>query len=172
MNNKKRCGQTEPLAPWLLVIMLIFIVIIAIVAYLKVTSLLYDDKSKTTQYALHSILESTDCAPNTKLPLRDVLAIGIGEGKTNSFLGDVVQIEYGGKTDSVKPVDCFGWLMELSITTYDFYVEHSVLCPPLLGVSGCYGMPSIGPTGFNVLSFEYIALPNGDVAKVVLKTRG
>jgi len=174
MHIKIRKGQTEPLAPWLLLVMLIFIVLVAIVAYMKATSLLYTDKSKTTTYALHALLESTECAPNTKMPLRNILAIGIAESKTNSLLGDMVQIDYANKTDSVKPDECIRKLMEeSSISTFDFYVAHSVLCPPLPGVSGCYGMPGFDvPVFLNVLSFEYIALPDGEVAKAVLKTNG
>lgn len=175
MFDAKKKGQTEPLAPWLLLVMLIFIVILAIVAYLKVTALIYADKSKTTDYALHSMLESTDCTPNTKRPLRDVLAIGIGEGKTSvSFGGDTIQIDYGGKSDGVQVAICLNTLKnKVIVGDSAFYVEHPILCPPsYFGGPGCYGETAVVATDFNVISSEYIALPNGDVGKAVLMTKG
>lgn len=177
MNKQKRLGLAEPLAPWLLVIILVFIVIIAIIAYLKATSLIYSEQSRNTNYALHAMLESTDCAPITKQPFRNVLAIGIGEGKTGDIGNDEVLITYGGKTEPpIKPAECFDKLSAkiLGPTGGQFYVDYPAFCKSWAR-KGCFG----SYTGYlkdinklNVESFEYIALPNGDVARAVLKTKG
>ena len=177
MHNTKRKGVAEALAPYLLLIMLIIMVIIAILAYLQAMSAAYEDKSKTTTYALHAMLESTECTPVTKLPFRDVLAIGLGEGKTGYVLNDEVQINYGGKTESVYPADCFGKLSKniFGNTGAQFYVEYPALCTPSAVSKGCfqgYSGDSKDANLFNIEASEYIAVPNGDVARVVLKTKG
>ncbi len=198
MDVSKKIGMAEPLAPWLLLIMLIFIVVIAIVSYLKVMSVIYVDESKVSHYTLHTMLESTDCTPVTKLPLRDVLVLGIAEGKTKWT--DTVDINYRGVQEGqvmvVGPLtltipviigDCVLQFQDQGFfgtpeSFFHFYVEYSacpggkcfeywLTCTDRLSSTGCranlYPLPAPLTT-----SSEYIALPNGDVARVVLETKG
>lgn len=179
VKKKKGFMLTLPALPWLIIIVFAIIVVVALLAIVKTASLISADSNRVSSNVLQVMLDSNDCTPFTKLPLKDVLAIGIAEGKTGAY--DTLKIEYGGKTDDVKPKKCVtDALSQLFIKyyatdkhsiEYNFYVEHPTLCPPsLLSGLGCYGETSIGGTDFNVESSEYIALPNGDIARVVLQS--
>jgi|GEM_PF-1904937 len=175
VKKKKGFMVTLPALPWLIIIVFAIIVVVALLAIIKTVALISSDTNRVSSNALRTMLDSNECTPVTKLPLKDVLAIGIGEGKTSGFLGgDTVQIDYGGKNESVKPVICIEKLLtQLNIEDHDFYVEYPALCPPSFASPGCYGSSPITAGGtFTVESSEYIALPNGDTARVVLKTKG
>lgn len=201
MFETKRKGVAEAMAPWLLLIMLVFIVIIAIMVYLKAMSMAYSDTSKATDYALHAMLESTNCTPVTKLPFRNVLAIGISEGKTSR--DDKINIVYGNKIEGdvldilpglpptiteISVKSCMDNFLKSGAlpTSFYFYVDQAPgasLCPdkicfrsavqcPTRANCNMWDSPSRLGQNLNVEYFEYIALPSGDVAKVVLKTKG
>lgn len=166
-----------PIAPWIIVLMVLFIVVIAILAYLKAASLIYSDTSKASSYSLHAMLGSNECAPKTKLPFKDVLALGIAQGK--STITDRIILSYAGTEETVTfPKGnvgkylytdyCMKIFREKNILpqSYLFYVDYA---------NKRYfeeqGVPTMAESVFNVVSKEYIALPNGGVAEAVLKTK-
>lgn len=199
MAVKKNKGfmVTTPLLPWLIVIVFAIILVVALLAIVKTASVVSSDSNRVSSNALQSMLDSNDCTPKTKIPLSDVLAAAIAEGKTD--WEDTVELNYSGTQEGedivAGPVtltipviiaDCILRFQDLGFfgtpeSFFYFYVgysgcpggkcfEHTRWCSDYSRPATCRVGPfSTAPAGAE--SSEYIALLNGDVARVVLKTR-
>lgn len=177
VKKKKGFMVTMPVLPWLIVIVFAIILVVAILAILKTAALVSSDSNRVSSNALHAMLNSNECAPNTKLPFKDVLGAGMGEGIVS--LRDPIKLEYGGITENVLLADCLTKLLGTVIPKdlKVFYVEYNA-CPQVnegsISAKACYYYVStdVGGAQYNVISAQYIALPNGDVARVVLRLGG
>ncbi len=185
VKKKKGFMLTLPALPWLIIIVFAIILVVALLAIVKTASLISSDANRVSSNALQTLLNSNDCTPNTKLPFKDVLGIGLGAEVYDEVCPDeaicisdaTVAINYGNKVDVVVLGDCFTKSDFVMPPNYVFYVEYAG-CPLVnnmfLSTNACYfHRNSIHSSIFaKTVSVEYIALPNGDVARVVLIVGG
>ena len=110
------------------------IIIIASVGLLIVIQLIFTNKSvEDLKFAeetsnvdtyLYVLLNNNYCTPNTKLPLKDVIATALSQSPIPSVY-DNIRIEYGNKEDILQIGKCIGvYADRLYIGEYYFYVEY------------------------------------------------
>jgi len=196
--------------PLIIVSIVVFALAIMFLSKMMSTTINVSSKGVNSDATLYAVLNTNDCAPGTKIPFKDILAVGIAQGKINS--GDRIVLDYGGKQDGAGLGDplaifdpsnppplpeelllnvqlCLSKLVKAKVlpTFFYFYVDQSAsatsLCPDkkcfraalLCGADlRCQVRTTPGQlldTPLNTESVSYIALPNGDVSKVVLMTK-
>lgn len=162
--------------PASIILIVVLALVLLLIAKLLSATITVNERGGMADTALYAMLNSNDCTPNTKLAFKDVLGIGIAEGK--KMREDTITLNYGGASDSItvgppytgSDPGCLAILRGRVIPAIPnlFYVEYST-CPGIY--RRCFAdATGTGTVPLNVESVEYIALPNGDVAKVVLKT--
>lgn len=157
-------------------------------------SIVYNDNQANVATLLPVILDSTACTPNTRIPFKDVLAIGIATGKTG--LSDSFTIEYNNAIDTPSAehalnVDyCLTKIsnaMNLSYKCestnsgyggacgggrknfmYNFYVKYFECTSGKCIAKTAYRLINIPQSG-NVVETANIALSGGGVATVFLE---
>ncbi len=178
--------------------------VLLLVAKLLSATITVSERGGKADTALYAMLNSNDCTPNTKLAFKDVLGIGIAEGKTKRT--DKIDLDYSGAVEGVYIIDpslppvTLPLTIQFCISTFVdsrtlpsffyFYVdmgasstttcpnkkcfETAILCPSNYKTSATCQVrdkpTDLSDTPLNIESIIYIALPNGEVAKVVLKT--
>ena len=163
--------------PTLIIVGIIFFgLIILYLGNILGATIRLEDNGVKANTALYTMLGSNDCTPKTKLAFKDLLAIGIAEGKM--AITDKINLNYSGAEETVTFPNgqvvpyvytdyCMKIFRDASVLpqSYLFYIEYA---------GKRYfeeqGVPNMAESVFKILSEEYVALPNGDVAKVVLKT--
>lgn len=165
------------LMPWILMVGIAMLVIEFLMVVIASFSVMYTDNGATATTLLTSILNSNDCTPNTRIPLRDVIAIGIATGKTE--LSDPIVVEYNNAVDKSSPEHAFSiayCLKNISKSMnvlatqlkYNFYVKYCDYSSGKCEVKTAYdSSPYI--ISSKVIESSKIALPDGRVATVFLE---
>lgn len=164
--------------PTIIILAVVLAIALLLISKVLSTTISVNDNGFKADTALYAMLNSNDCTPNTKLAFKDVLGIGIAEGKKFSIRGtvtDTINIDYNGIHEEIIVPRCLDTLRGRVIPAIPslFYVEYFT-CPGTY--RRCFA-DEFRPAGFgnvplNAESVEYITLPNGDIAKAVLKTSG
>ncbi len=165
---------------------------VLILGFLTITivsfSIVYNDNQANVATLLPAILDSNACTPNTQIPFKDVLAIGISTGKTG--LSDTVAVDYGGAAEDsssepgISMETCLKRISdslylpfaceaetglecpeEHKLFRYNFYVKYFDCSSGKCTVKTAYKLINIPQSG-NVVETAYIALPGGRVATV------
>lgn len=167
----RKKSQTQIITvPLIMFLVIFFIFVVGLLGVIMSKSWAVNDRAVRTDTMLYAILSNNDCDPNAKLPLRDILGLGIAQGKSNA--GDTIALDYGGLSapEQMKVSECFSNVLNRQLNlppAYIFYVEYSVDS----GNKYFEQTNSLLPGDLNVISSEYIALPDGNIARVVFKTK-
>ncbi|VVB59329.1 Uncharacterised protein [uncultured archaeon] len=154
-------------------------------------SIVYNDNQANVATLLPAILDSGACTPNTQVPFKDVLAIGIATGKTG--LSDTIAVDYGGASEDSAagsglnvgtclkrisnslnlPFACeaetgFDCGEEYRRFKYNFYVKYFDCPSGKCTVKTAYTRVNIPQSG-NIIETANIALPDGGLATVFLE---
>lgn len=147
-----------------LVFLLVVIALARIFSTLQaVETLKFSEEAAGVDTHLYVLLNNNYCTPNTKLPFKLVLGTELSKD-TISGPEEEITINYNNQEDKLKIKDCIEeYMNRLQISEYKFYIEYNSGENMVLN--------TIRKEEDIITEWEYIAVPEDNIAKAVLKIK-
>ncbi|MEA3343029.1 MAG: hypothetical protein U9Q92_02585 [archaeon] len=162
--HRKALGISIAIALMFVIFFAAFILIVRVILTVQaVETLKFSEESTAVNTHLYVLLNNNDCTPNTMLPFKIVLGTELSKTPIPGPEEDIT-INYNNQQDDLKIKDCIeDYMRRLQISEYRFYIEYD-------GVENML-LDTIKKEEDIITQWEYIAVPESNIAKAVLKIK-